>query len=125
MKPWHNLKLQFLLLASAPLLRRAERRSRRFQQMLRNEPFVLQILSRDGAAGYFELMEGRLHLHFGRHPRPSLVQTWATSKDAARVMMSRDEADLMRALEEGQCELAGSFLVAMWFNEAMKIARNA
>jgi hypothetical protein len=125
MKPLHNLKLQFLLLASAPLLRRAERRSKRFQQMLRNEPFVIQILSRDGAAGYFELMEGHLHLHFGRHPRPSFVQTWATSKDAARVMMSRDEADLMRALEEGQCELAGSFLVAMWFNEAMKIARNA
>jgi hypothetical protein len=125
MKPLHNLKLQFLLLASAPLLRRAARRSKRFQQMLRDEPFVLQILSRDGAAGYFELMEGRLRLHLGRHPRPSFLQTWATSKDAARVMMSRDEADLMRAHEEGQCELAGSFLVAMWFNEAMKIARNA
>ncbi len=124
MKLFDNLKFRFLLLASMPLLRRAERKSKRFQQMLLDEPFVLQILSRDGAAGYYELIEGRLQLHFGRHPRPSFSQTWATSKDATRVMMSRDEADLMRALEDGQCELAGSFLVAMWFNEAMKIARS-
>jgi len=125
MKLFHNLKLRFLLFASMLLLRRAERKSRRFQQMLRDKPFVLQILSRDGAAGYFELIEGHLQLHFGRHPHPSFSQTWATSKDAVHVMMSRDESDLMRALEDGQCELAGSFLVAMWFNEAMKIARNA
>lgn len=124
MKLFHNLKLRFLLLASTPLLRRAKHKSKRFQQMLRDEPFVLQILSRDGAAGYYELIEGHLQLHFGRHPHPGFSQTWATSKDAVRVMMSRDEADLMRALEDGQCELAGSFLVAMWFNEAMKIARS-
>jgi hypothetical protein len=125
MKRFHNLKLRFLLFASTPMLRRAERKSKRFQQMLRDQPFVLQIQSRDGTAGYFELIGGRLQLHFGRHPHPSFSQTWATSKDAVRVMMSRDEADLMRALEDGQCELAGSFLVAMWFNEAMKIARSA
>lgn len=124
MKSFHNFKLRFLLLASMPLLRRAERKSKRFQQMLREEPFVLQILSRDGAAGYYELTEGRLQLHLGRHPRPSFSQSWATSKDANRVMMSRDEADLMRSLEDEQCELDGSFLVAMWFNEAMKIARS-
>ena len=92
--------------------------------MLRDQPFVLQILSRDGAAGYFELKEGHLQLRLGRHANPSFSQTWATSKDAARVMMSRDEADLMRALEDGQCELDGSFLAAMWFNEAMRIARS-
>lgn len=124
MKRFHHLKVRFLLLASMPLLRRAERKSKRFQQMLRDEPFVLQILSLDGVAGYYELIEGRLRLRFGRHPRPSFSQIWATSKDAARAMMSRDETDLMRALENGQCELAGSFLVAMWFNEAMKIARS-
>lgn len=124
MKLLHNLKLRFLLLASKPLLRRAERKSRRFQQMLRDTPFVLQILSRDGAAGYYELKEGSLRLRLGKHKRPSFSQTWATSRDAVRVMMSRDEADLMRALEDGQCELDGSFLVAMWFNEAMKIARS-
>jgi hypothetical protein len=123
MKLFHNLKLRFLLLASVPMLRRAERKSKRFQLMLRDEPFVLQVLSRDGAAGYYELREGRLQLRLGKHPRPSFSQTWATGKDAARVMTSRDETDLMRALEDGQCELAGSFLVAMWFNEAMKIAR--
>lgn len=124
MKLFDNLKLRLLLLASMPLLRRAERKSKRFQQILRDDPFVLQILSLDGAAGYFELKEGRLQLHFGRHPHPSFSQTWATSRDAARVMMSRDETDLMRALEQGQCVLDGSFLLAMWFNEAMKIARS-
>jgi len=124
MKLFDNLKLRFLLLAAMPMLRRAERKSKRFQQILRDEPFVFQILSHDGAAGYFQLKEGRLRLHFGRHPHPSFSQTWATSKDAARVMMSRDETDVMRALEDGQCQLTGSFLVAMWFNEAMKIARS-
>ena len=124
MKPIQNLKLRFLLLASKAMLRRAERKSQRFRQMLQDQPFVLQILSRDGAAGYYELADGHLQLHLGKHSRPTFSQTWATSKDAVRVMMSRDEADLMRALEDGQCELDGSFRVAMWFNEAMKIARS-
>jgi hypothetical protein len=91
--------------------------------MLRNESFVLQILSQNGAAGYCELIEGRLQLRLGRHP-PPVSPTRPTSKDAARGMMSRDRADWTRALEDGQCELASSFQAAMWFHEAMKIARS-
>jgi len=38
-------------------------------------------------------------------------------------MTSPDESDLMRAFNAGQCRMEGRFGVALWFNEAMKIAR--
>lgn len=95
-----SLKLRLLLLASIPLLRRAERRSAR-------------------------LRGGVLSLHRGEHRRPDFTQHWQRSSDALRVMLSRDETDMLRAVEGGQCQLQGRFAVALWFNEAMKIARAA
>lgn len=118
-----RLKLRFLLLASMPLLRRASARSRRMQQMLHEESFVLQIRSADGANGYYELRDGDLHMRLGLHPRPDLSQFWLSSRAALAVMLSRDETDMLRAVEAGQCRMQGRFAVALWFNEAMKIAR--
>lgn len=120
-----SLKLRLLLLASIPLLRRAERRSARLRELLHEESFVLQIRTADGVGGYYQLRGGVLSLHRGEHRRPDFVQHWQTAGDALRVMLSRDETDMLRAIEAGQCRLQGRFAVALWFNEAMKIARAA
>ncbi|MDN6859196.1 hypothetical protein QO207_21605 [Pseudomonas sp. CAN2814] len=120
-----SLKLRLLLLASIPLLRRAERRSARLRELLHEESFVLQIRTGDGVGGYYQLRGGVLSLHRGEHRRPDFVQHWQHSADALRVMLSRDETDMLRAVEGGQCQLQGRFAVALWFNEAMKIARAA
>ncbi|BCG24651.1 hypothetical protein TUM18999_28420 [Pseudomonas tohonis] len=118
-----TLKLRLLLAASMPLMRRAEARSERFRAMLHEESFVLQIRTRDGAGGYYELRDGTLRLRGGIHARPDLTQHWERSRDAVKVMLSRDETDMLRAVEAGQCRMQGRFAVALWFNEAMKIAR--
>lgn len=120
-----SVKLRLLMLASIPLLRRAERRSARFKELLHEESFVLQVLSADGVGGYYQLRGGVLSLHRGVHRRPDFTQHWRSSGDALRVMLSRDETDMLRAVEAGQCRLQGRFAVALWFNEAMKIARAA
>lgn len=120
-----SLKLRLLLLASIPLLRRAERRSARLRELLQEDSFVLQIRTADGVGGYYRLRGGVLSLHRGEHRRPDFTQHWQRSSDALRVMLSRDETDMLRAVEGGQCQLQGRFAVALWFNEAMKIARAA
>ena len=120
-----SLKLRLLLLASIPLLRRAERRSARLRELLHEDSFVLQIRTADGVGGYYRLRGGVLSLHRGEHRRPDFTQHSQRSSDALRVMLSRDETDMLRAVEGGQCQLQGRFAVALWFNEAMKIARAA
>ncbi|MCY1455987.1 hypothetical protein D9M71_731690 [compost metagenome] len=119
-----TLKLRLLLTASMLLLRRAQKRSERFREMLNEETFVMQIRTLDGAGSYFELREGKLRLHHGVHGRPDLTQLWGRSRDAVKVMLSKDETDILRAFEGGQCRMQGRFAVALWFNEAMKIVRS-
>ena len=102
-----TLKLRLLLAASMPLMRRAEARSR-FRAMLHEESFVLQIRTRDGAGGYYELRDGTLRLRGGIHARPDLTQHWERSRDAVKVMLSRDETDMLRAVEAGSAACRGA-----------------
>ena len=51
------------------------------------------------------------------------AKTWRDGGEAVRVLTSRDESNLLRAFEAGHCRMAGSFLVALGFNEVMKRAR--
>lgn len=84
----------------------------------------MQIATRRGAGGHFLLRDGRLRFRAGSHPAPDFAQTWATAVDAVRTLASSDETKLLRAIDHGQCSLKGDFLVALWFNEAIKLARN-
>lgn len=123
MKIIESLKLYFLLMASTFLIWRASKKNSRIQQLLREKSFVFQIRTSDGASAYLELRKMQLKMHLGQHPMPDFSQSWKRTKDAVIVMLSRDETELLRALEDGKCELRGSFLVGMWLNEAIKLAR--
>jgi len=118
-----NLKLRGLLRITATLLKRAETRSSRFRQMLGEDAFVLQIATEAGTGGHFILANGGIRYQGGVHPAPDFAQIWRRAGDAVRVMTSPDEAELMRAFNDGLCRMQGRFTVALWFNEAMKIAR--
>ena len=118
-----NLKLRGLLRVTAALLKRAEARSSRFRRMLGEDAFVFQIATEAGTGGHFSLADGRLRYHGGVHPAPDFAQVWRRPGDAVGVLTSPDEAELLRALDAGLCRMQGRFGVALWFNEAMKIAR--
>lgn len=119
------LKLRALLRVTSIILARATKRSARLQAMLGDEDFVFQIATESGAGGHFALHDGALRYRPGLHAAPDFAQVWKTSGDAVRVMTSRDESDLLRAFNAGLCRMEGRFGVALWFNEAMKIARPA
>lgn len=123
MKIIERLKLYALLMISTVLVWRASKASLRIQQMLKERPFIFQIQTSDGAAAYLVLCDARLRMYLGLHPAPDFSQYWEQAKDAVTVMLSRDETELLRAVEDGRCELRGSFLVGMWLNEAIKLAR--
>lgn len=122
-----RLKLDFMLAMVPTLLRRAARRCTpqraRLYELLSDTPFVFQVRTCDGAGGWFELREGELRFHRGVHVKPDFSQTWRSSSDALNILSSRDESSMLRSLEEGLCRLNGRFAIALWFNEAMKIAR--
>jgi hypothetical protein len=118
-----TLRLRGLLRITAFVLARATKRSPRLQAMLGDGDFVFQIATEGGSGGHFALKDGRLRYRPRLHQAPDFVQIWKTPGDAVRVMTSPDESDLMRAFNSGLCRMDGRFIVALWFNEAMKIAR--
>jgi hypothetical protein len=124
---WGRFKLRILLsltlLLLLLLLRRAARRSARLRRMLHEESFVMQIGADDGGGGYFTVQDGRIRLTAGAHPSPTFAQIWKSSEVAIGALTNPDETEMLRAIEDGRCRMRGSFLVALWFNEAMKIAR--
>lgn len=122
-KKVEHFKLYGLLRSSTLLVWYASKRSSRLSLMLNDEPFVLQIRTEDGAAAYLQLKNKRFKIHLGVHPNPDLDQLWSSSKKAVKTMISRDETEIIRAVEDGFCVMNGKFLVALWFNEAMKISR--
>jgi hypothetical protein len=119
-----NLKLRGLLRVIAMLLHRAQGRSPRLRQMLAEEAFVFQIATDAGVGGHFILKDGALRFHGGTHKAPDFAQSWRSAGDAVRVMTSPDETQLLRAFNAGRCRMQGRFAAALWFNEAMKIARS-
>jgi len=119
-----NLKLRLLLQATVLLLRRAQKRSPRLRRHMLGEGLVLQIQTQQGAGCYFEVRDGTIRFVHGLHPRPDFAQVWRSAEDALRALTSRDESELLRAVEDGRCQLRGRFLVALWFNEAVRIGRS-
>jgi hypothetical protein len=118
-----NLKLSLLLRITLYLVRKAKKYSPRVQQLLEQESFIFQISTTSGAGGYFDVRNGTINLHFGTHPKPDFCTVWNSPNDAFSTMTSKDETDLLRALEGGKCRMSGHFKYALWFNEVMKIAR--
>lgn len=119
-----KLKLRLLLGVTPVLIERAASRSRRLRDLLDAEPFVMQVMTSTGGGGYFQLRGGRLRFHGGAHAAPDFTQVWTTAADAVQALTSRDETDVLRAFEAGRLRMKGEFAVALWFNEAMKIARH-
>ena len=119
-----RFKLRALLNVTLLLLRRGAKRSPRLRRMLNENSFVMQIRSDDGGGGYFTVKQGQIGLTTGVHPKPDFAQVWRNADVVVRALMNSDETELLRAIEDGRCRMQGSFLIALWFNEAMKLARS-
>ncbi len=118
-----SLRLHLLLRVIGALLSRATKTSVRLKQMLTEENFIFQIRTSNGAGGHFVLKQGHLRYHAGVHSQPDFAQIWRTPREAIQAMTSSDESAMLRAFDAGACRMEGRFLVALWFNEAMKLAR--
>jgi hypothetical protein len=116
-----TLKFSLLLRVTAHMLARA--RTTRFQEMLHEDAFVMQIRTERGAGGHFILADGVLTYRGGLHLEPDFEQTWRSAREAVTTMTSTDETAMNRALMDRLCRMRGRFTVALWFNEAVKIAR--
>jgi len=105
------------------LIHRAAARSSRMRELIASHQYVLQIQTEAGVGGHFVVADGRIALRTGLHPNPDFTQIWVEGNTAVKSMTSRDETELLRAFEDGLCRMRGRFIVALWFNEMMKLAR--
>lgn len=119
-----DLKLLPLLAVTRWTIRRAATRSPRLRALLQAEEFTFELATRSGVGGHFVLHKGQFDFHLGRSKSPDFAQIWRTGGDAVRTLTSRDETAMLRGYEEGLYAMQGRFTVALWFNEAMKIARD-
>ncbi|WGM45907.1 hypothetical protein KOAAANKH_00772 [Brevundimonas sp. NIBR10] len=117
-----RVKLAFLLRLSAWLVRRGARRSVRLAEMLAEEDFTMQVRTEGGAGGHFQLRDGSFRFIGRLHDAPDFEQVWRSPADAVRVMTSPDESAMNRAFHDRLCRMSGRFVIALWFNEATKIA---
>lgn len=118
-----DLQLRLMLAVMLRRMRRAGLRSAKVRALLAQGPFALQIRTRRGAGGCFLVAGGRVRLSAELVAAPDFEMTWRSGRDAFRGMAARDETELLRAFERGQCRMAGDFRLAMWLNEVMKLAR--
>ncbi|MGO9988916.1 MAG: hypothetical protein ACLPUH_09540 [Steroidobacteraceae bacterium] len=118
-----NMKLYLLLGVTLLLLRKAQKDSARVRTLMQENSFIFQIQTVGGAGGHFTLRDGRLSLTQGLHANPDFAQIWASGHDALRTLTSSDETDMLRAFDAGRCRMRGNFLIALWFNEVLKLAR--
>lgn len=117
-----SIQLGLLLRATVWMVSRAQSRNERVKQMLDSYPCILQTQTDAGAAWYFQIANGQLTLHSGKHPNPDLTQIWGSAADAARILPDPDPSAMVRAFEKGLCRMSGSFLVGIRFNELTKLA---
>lgn len=117
-----NLCLKVIFKIANFQLQRAIVNSKRLQELILEKEFILQFRTKSDGA-YFELKNGKIDFHFGIHPLPTLTYNWKNGFDAVRVLLNKDETEMLRAFEAGIYRMEGDFTVALWFNEAMKIAR--
>lgn len=84
----------------------------------------MQVSTREGAGAYVRLRQGQMEFRCGVCKFADFTQIWTTASEAVNEFTLNDKGGLLRAFEEGRCTLKGNFLIALWFSEAIKVARH-
>lgn len=119
---FHIIQFKLLLYGLGVKLETASKKSAAMKEHLANQDFIFQIQTRDNMCGrHFIVRDGVLISRPGVHPDPTFSQIWNDPGEAFKLLLKRDDQVLKMAFDAGKYRLKGDFLVAFWFQEAMKI----
>lgn len=87
-----------------------------------NKHVVLQFVSDDGVARFFEFNQGAFYQKAGSHDAPHLTISFKNSTQGAKLLAKADMASLMKAIQEGDVTITGDYKLVLWFANVAKIA---
>lgn len=93
-----------------------------FVKLTKDKTLVLQFLSDDGVARFFEFDDTKFIQSLGIHATPTLTITFKDSFDGAKQLVKSDMAVLMRAIQDGDIRLTGETKLIVWFSNLIKRA---
>lgn len=93
-----------------------------FVKLTNNKTLVLQFLSDDGVARFFEFNQGAFYQKVGNHTTPNLTISFKNSIQGAKLLAKADTASLMKAIQEGDVTVTGDYKLVLWFVGVAKIA---
>lgn len=83
---------------------------------------ILQFVSDDGVARFFEFNQGAFCQKVGNHTTPNLTISFKNSIQGAKLLAKADTASLMKAIQEGDVTVTGDYKLVLWFIGVAKIA---
>lgn len=93
-----------------------------FVKLTDNKTLVLQFLSDDGVARFFEFNQGFFIQNLGTHPKPDLSISFKDSKTGVKLLARADTRRLMTAVQDGDLTVVGDFKLVLWFASLVKVA---
>lgn len=92
------------------------------QKKIEQKQIILQFLSDDGVARFFEFDDGMFVQHLGKHPEPNLTISFKNSTQGAKLLLKADTAALMQAIQDNDVTVAGDYKLVLWFVGVVRIA---
>ena len=108
---FRNLVFRFVLWALGLRLGWLARNNDSFRDKIKDQDFVLQFGTADGAVTrYFTFAKGTVTSHGGAHEQPASSITFADAKIAMDTLMAagKDQSVFMKAMGEGKVKAGGS-----------------
>lgn len=104
------------------LIRLAKNPPPDFSKAIKDKQLVLQFVSNDGVARFFEFNDGKISQTLGTHPSPNLTILFKDSTKGAKLLARADTASLMKAIQDGEVVVTGDYKLVLWFAGIVKIA---
>lgn len=104
------------------LIRLAKNPPPDFAKAIKDKQLVLQFVSDDGVARFFEFNHSTIAQTLGTHPSPNLTILFKDSTKGAKLLARADTASLMKAIQDGEVVVTGDYKLVLWFAGIVKIA---
>lgn len=87
----------------------------KFLALLKDKQVVIQFVSNDGVARFFEFDNGKFAQTMGKHDTPNLTVSFVDGVTGAKLLAKADTVALMQAVQDEQMKIEGDYKLVLWF----------
>lgn len=86
-----------------------------FASLIQDKQVVLQFVSDDGVARFFQFNQGYITQNEGISEHANLTIHFANSMQGAKLLVKADTVSLIKALQDGKIRTKGDYKLILWF----------